>query len=146
VNIVALSAHRPGGGKGLPARIRSISRTAAGLIFQSVVLVVGMANAGAALAQTAPGMLAWPPMGTEVTIDRSVVSGSYGQAGGDFGGPVGRVSWKLEQREWKGRNVVAAEEDVTTPAGTFKAFKVSSINHNGWTGQQWVVPSLELFG
>jgi hypothetical protein len=187
-----------------------------------IAFVVGVASAGAALAQAAPGTLAWPPMGTVVTIDRTIASGSYGDAGGDFGGPAGRLSWKFERREWKGRTVVAAvssgdksplfdpdtgatvavldrdgsplwsfepgvkwadwplevgktwtaeygmtehratslkfvvprkvvyqvdaEEEVTTPAGTYKAFKVISTSGMGSTEQHWVVPSLGLFG
>ena len=35
---------------------------------------------------------------------------------------------------------------MTTPAGTFRAFKVSSTDRGGWTAQHWIVPSLGLFG
>lgn len=39
---------------------------------------------------------------------------------------------------------VDAYEDVTVPAGTFKAFKLVSTTPRGWTSQHWVVPSLGL--
>lgn len=173
---------------------------------------------GLADAQPSPGVLTWPPMGTEVEIEREA-SGSYGPAGDWFGGPAGRVVWKFERREWKGRSVIAAVsaqdktplfdvesgatvaeldnagrlvwtyeppfgsvdwplavgktwtsearmteesfrskpvvpwrwevrveayEEVTVPAGTFKAFRIVSTTPRGWISRHWVVPSLGL--
>ena len=173
---------------------------------------------GFAVAQPPPGVLAWPPMGTKVVVEREA-SGSYGPRGAAFGGAAGRVAWTFERREWKGLSGVAAVsaedktplfdvesgatvaeldntgrpvwsyepplrsihwplavgktwtsearlteesygskpvipirmevrvdayEDVTVPAGTFKAFKIVSTTPGGWISQHWVVPSLGL--
>lgn len=179
----------------------------------ALILASAIANA-----QQPPGALSWPPMGTELVVERTA-SGSYGPAGGTFGGPSGRVAWRLERREWKGQSVVAAVsaedktplfdftsgavvavldntgrlistydpplesgrwplevgkswttevrmaeesfvsrpvvpirmsvrveayEDVTVPAGTFKAYRVVSTTPLGTTSQHWIAPSAGL--
>jgi len=172
----------------------------------------------AACAQQPSGAFTWPPMGTEIVVERTA-SGSYGPAGGTFGGPAGRIAWKLERREWKGVSVVAAVssedktplfdvtsgaaiavldttgrliwtydpplesgrwplevgkswttevrmteesfasrpvvplrfsvrveayEDVTVPAGTFKAYRVVSTTPLGTMSTHWMAPSAGL--
>jgi hypothetical protein len=183
-----------------------------------VLLAVAASASPASAEQPSPGTLVWPPMGTTITVERTV-SGSYGSAGGTFGSAAGPVAWRLERSEWRGLPVVAAAsgdgntplfepetgaliavldaarkplwtyepplrwewplevgkawtsnvrmteerfasrpvvqlqtefrvealEDVTVPAGTFRAFRVTSRNQLGMVSQLWVVPSLGLF-
>ncbi len=113
-----------------PSMAARVSR----LLVPALLTVMAPVLAGA---QSAPGALAWPPMGTEVVIEREA-SGSYGPAGAAFGGPAGRIAWKFERREWKGRSVVAAvsAEDKTVLFEVESAATVAELDNTGrpvWT-------------
>lgn len=104
---------------------------------RAMLVLLASVDAGIASAQPAAGRLAWPPMGTEVVIERTA-SGSYGAAGGTFGGAVGRITWKFERREWNGRPVVAAvsAEDKTSLFDMDSGATVAVLDSKGkliWT-------------